>query len=82
MAFSVVSAVSAHAETTADSSSTLSPLVVTATSTSVSVADSLSSVTVINREEIKAQQAQEISELLAAQPGVDISSNGGYGKDH
>lgn len=80
MAFSVVSAVSAHAETTADSSSTLSPLVVTATSTSVSVADSLSSVTVINREEIKAQQAQEISELLAAQPGVDISSNGGYGK--
>ena len=80
MALSVVSVVSAQAETTSDSSSTLSPLVVTATSTPVSTADSLFSVTVIDAEEVNAQQAQQITELLAAQPGVDVSSNGGYGK--
>lgn len=80
MALSVVSVVSAQAQTTDNPSFILSPLVVTATATPVSVADSLSSVTVINHEEIKAQQAQEMSELLTAQPGVDVSSNGGYGK--
>ena len=80
VALSVISAATAHADSVSDQSAILSPLVITATLTPVSVADSLSSVTVIDREEIIAQQAQEISELLAAQPGVDISSNGGYGK--
>lgn len=80
VALSLVSAISAYADTSSNSSLTLPPLVVTATSTPMSVADSLASVTVISREDVKTQQAQEISELLAAQPGVDVSSNGGYGK--
>ncbi len=80
VALSLVSAISAYADISSNSSFILPPLVVTATSTPVSVADSLASVTVISREDVKAQQAQEISELLAAQPGVDVSSNGGYGK--
>ncbi|MCB5161696.1 TonB-dependent receptor domain-containing protein [Marinomonas algarum] len=78
---SALPAMSVNAES--DSSSTdmtLQPLVVTATSTPIKVADSLSSVTVITKEEIEAQQAYEMSELLAGQPGVDVSSNGGYGK--
>lgn len=80
MALSFVSAAVAQAQTTANQTFTLSPLVVTATSTPIRVADSLASVTVISQKEIHVQQAQEISELLAAQPGVDVSSNGGYGK--
>lgn len=80
VALSVISTGAVHANSVSDQSTLLSPLVITATLTPVSVSDSLSSVTVIDREEIIAQQAQEMSELLAAQPGVDVSSNGGYGK--
>ena len=76
MVFSFVLVTAVHA----DQTTILQPLVITATSTAVSVADSLASVTVISSEEIDTQQAQEMSELLAGQPGVDVSSNGGYGK--
>ncbi len=64
----------------ADDSQTLAQLVVTATTTEVTQAQSLTSVTVIDQQDIDKQQPHEITELLAAQPGVDIVTNGGYGK--
>ncbi|NLQ17979.1 TonB-dependent receptor [Marinomonas sp. M1K-6] len=75
-----MSAISAHADSASTSSLTLSPLVVTATSTEQNQADSLVSVTVIDTDSVKKQQPQELSELLASQPGIDIVTNGGYGK--
>ncbi|TDR15459.1 vitamin B12 transporter [Marinomonas communis] len=59
---------------------TLSQLVVTATTTEQTTAKSLTSVTVIDKKTLQAQQPQELSEVLAGQPGIDIVSNGGYGK--
>jgi len=59
---------------------TLSQLVVTATTTEQTSAKSLTSVTVIDKKTLQAQQPQELSEVLAGQPGIDIVSNGGYGK--
>lgn len=64
----------------AEDAANLSKLVVTATTTQVTEAQSLTSVTVIDKADIEKQQPQEITELLAAQPGVDIVTNGGYGK--
>ncbi|CUB03202.1 Outer membrane cobalamin receptor protein [Marinomonas fungiae] len=64
----------------AQETTNLSKLVVTATTTEVTEAQSLTSVTVISKDDIKKQQPHEITELLAAQPGIDIVTNGGYGK--
>lgn len=64
----------------AEETTNLSTLVVTATTTEVTEAESLTSVTVIDKADIEKQQPQEITELLAAQPGIDIVTNGGYGK--
>ena len=58
----------------------LTQLVVTATTTEQSAAKSLTSVTVIDKETLQNQQPQELSEILAGQPGIDIVTNGGYGK--
>ncbi len=66
--------------TQSNENSIVLPLVVTATSTPVSAADSLASTTVIDAQTIEKQQPQELTELLAGQPGVDLSTNGGYGK--
>lgn len=55
-------------------------VVVTATTTEMTEAESLTSVSVIDKETIEKQQPQEITELLAGQPGIDIVTNGGYGK--
>ena len=55
-------------------------IIVTATRTAQAVAKTLSSVTVITREDIERLQAQSVQELLRGIPGVSISSNGGLGK--
>jgi vitamin B12 transporter len=55
-------------------------MVVTPTRTSRTVDSSLSSVTVIDDQEMRRQSPTEMSELLRAQPGVDVTSNGSYGK--
>ncbi|TYL47828.1 TonB-dependent receptor [Marinomonas sp. IMCC 4694] len=80
VALSIVSVPSLHANNSPTTSFTLSPLVVTATTTEQNQADSLVSVTVIDRDAVNKQQPQELSELLASQPGIDIVTNGGYGK--
>ncbi len=55
-------------------------MVVTPTRTSRTADSSLASVTVIDDEELREQSPTEMSELLRAQPGVDVISNGSYGK--
>jgi len=55
-------------------------VVVTATRTSQSIEDALSSVTVITRADIQARQATSVQELLTGEAGVQISNNGGLGK--
>lgn len=60
---------------------TINPIVVTPTLTSRTVDESLSSVTVIDRERIDRQQPRELSDLLRGQPGIDLTTNGAFGKN-
>lgn len=66
---------SAHAEP-AD----LEQMLVTATRTDTSVTDSLSSVSVISREDIERYDYRTLAEALNNLPGVVISNTGGLGK--
>lgn len=58
----------------------LNPVVVTPTLSAQTVEESLSSVTVIDREQLDRQQPRELSDILRGQPGLDIQTNGSYGK--
>lgn len=58
----------------------LDPIVVTATLGPKTVGESLSSVTVIEKDDIRRQQPAEFRDLLDAQPGVNVVSDGSYGK--
>lgn len=58
----------------------LNPMVVTPSLTERTVDDTLASVSVIDRESIRRQQPREFSELLRSRPGVDVVSNGPFGK--
>ncbi len=60
---------------------TLSPIVVTATRNAQTVDDSLAAVTVITREDIERTQAKDLQELLSGRPGIDMTNNGGRGKN-
>ncbi|NMT63585.1 TonB-dependent receptor domain-containing protein [Marinobacter orientalis] len=60
--------------------SALDPIVVTATLGPKTVGESLSSVTVIDKEDIDRQQPAEFQDILRAQPGVNVVSDGSYGK--
>lgn len=64
-----------------DASVRINPIVVTPTLTARTVDDSLSSVTVIDRENLDKQQPRELSEVLRGQPGVDLTTSGPYGKN-
>lgn len=57
----------------------LEPVVVTATRVEQRVSDTLSDVSVIDREQIEAAGQSTLTELLARQPGVQMSGNGGAG---
>lgn len=60
--------------------SELDPIVVTATLGPETVGESLSSVTVIDQDTIRRQQPAEFRDLLRAQPGINVVSDGSYGK--
>lgn len=64
----------------ADESTDLNPLVVTATLAPRTADDSLASVTVIDGATLRRQDPTSIAELLRGQPGVDFASNGSFGK--
>jgi len=59
---------------------TLAPLIVTANRTAQTIDQSLSSVTLITREEIERLQPASITDLLRSRAGIDITSSGSFGK--
>jgi vitamin B12 transporter len=67
-------------ETSPEQNNELDPIVVTATLGPRTVGESLSSVTVIDQETIRKQNPRDINDLIIGQPGVDITTNGSYGK--
>ncbi len=71
-------AVAAQSET--EEADKLDPIVVTATLGPETTGESLSSVTVISKEDIERLQPTEFTELLRGQPGVNLVSSGSYGK--
>ncbi|SEK56459.1 TonB-dependent receptor domain-containing protein [Halomonas daqiaonensis] len=58
----------------------LNPMVVTATLAPRTADQSLSSVTVIDEAAFRRQDPASITDVLRGQPGVDVSTNGSYGK--
>lgn len=78
--FLPLSAFAQSNESSSASPSPQDPIVVTATLGPKTVGESLSSVTVINQDSIRQQQPAELKDLLDAQPGLSVISNGGYGK--
>ncbi|WP_298232890.1 TonB-dependent receptor [uncultured Azohydromonas sp.] len=58
----------------------LEAVVVSATRTPTRVADALAEVTVIERAQIEAAGSRTLPEVLASQPGMQFSANGGLGK--
>ena len=58
----------------------LDPVLVTATRTESRVSDLVAEVTVIDRAAIERATGRTLTELLARQPGLQVSANGGLGK--
>lgn len=58
----------------------LNPITVTATRAPRTADDTLASVTVIDEATIRQQDPIEITDLLRGQPGVNVNSNGSFGK--
>lgn len=58
----------------------LNPVVTTANQTERTWDRTLSSISLVGREDIDRQQPQQIAELLRARPGIDVISNGPFGK--
>ena len=58
----------------------MSLVVITATRTAERASDLLNDITVLDRSAIEASGAATLPELLAAQPGIELVSNGGLGK--
>jgi len=58
----------------------LDPVLVTATRQATRVSETLADVTVIQREDIEKASGSSAVELIARQPGIQLSNNGGLGK--
>lgn len=58
----------------------LDPVVVTPALVSRTTEASLSSVTVVDEQQLRDQQPVDIADILRGQPGVDTASNGSFGK--
>ncbi|MAR73288.1 MULTISPECIES: TonB-dependent receptor [unclassified Halomonas] len=67
-------------EPTTEPATELDPLVVSATLSPRTASQSLSSVSVIDEEALRRRDPVSITDALRGQPGVDISTNGGFGK--
>lgn len=66
--------------TQASATQNLDPVVVTATRQPTRISDSLADVTVLERSDIEKASGSSTLELLARQPGLQLSNNGGAGK--
>lgn len=62
-------------------SRTLNPVVVTAALAPRTAEQSLSSVTLLNEATLRRQDPVSITDLFRGQPGVDVSTNGSFGKN-
>lgn len=58
----------------------LNPLTVTATRAPRTADETLASVTVLNEATLRRHDPTSVTDLLRGQPGVNVSSNGGFGK--
>lgn len=67
--------------TDTDESLRLNPLVVTATLTPRTADQSLASVTVLDEATLRRQDPVSLTDLLRGQPGVDVTTNGAFGKN-
>jgi vitamin B12 transporter len=76
----VVSVICAFAPSAQAQPPTLDTVFVTASRTPTRVADTLADVTVLEREDIQRAPQSTLVELLAAQPGLEYSQNGGMGQ--
>lgn len=63
-----------------DSVINLDPVVVSASLTPTTASDSLASVTVIDEQTLRRRDPVSLTDVLRGQPGVDVSTNGGFGK--
>ncbi|WP_192037174.1 TonB-dependent receptor [Halomonas sp. YLGW01] len=64
-----------------ESEQTLAPMVVTASLAPQTADQSLASVTILDEADLRRQDPKDITDILRAQPGVDVSSSGGFGKN-
>ncbi|MDB1122705.1 TonB-dependent receptor plug domain-containing protein [Vibrio algarum] len=80
IAAAVASLVSAPSLTFAQSSSDIETVVVTANRFEQPIQNTIAPVEVVTKEEIDAMQAKSMAEVLRRLPGIQISSNGGYGQ--
>jgi len=76
MAAASLTAIPAYAQTNNE----LEPVVVTATRTAQTADQTITPVTVITEKDIQKSGANSMFELLQGQPGVTMTSSGGYGK--
>lgn len=60
---------------------TLNPVVVTAALAPRTADETLSSVTVLDEAALRRQDPTSVTDLLRGQPGVDVTSNGSFGKN-
>ncbi|MCU0258633.1 MAG: TonB-dependent receptor [Solirubrobacteraceae bacterium] len=58
----------------------LEQVTVTATRTPTRVSDAVAEVTVLEREDVERATGRTLAELLAREPGLQVSANGGLGK--
>ncbi|MCC5900422.1 MAG: TonB-dependent receptor [Halomonas sp.] len=70
-----------QATAVSSSEAALNPVVVTAALAPRTANESLASVTVLNKDTLRRQDPVSITDLLRGQPGVDVSSNGSFGKN-
>ena len=73
-------ALPAFAASAADPATELDEVLVTATSTEISLRDSLSPAQVIDRAQIERSQATSLQQLLAGRAGINLTNTGGLGK--
>lgn len=74
-------AAQAQSDTVTDDADSLNPVVVTAALAPRTADQSLSSVTVLDEATLRRQDPTSITDLLRGQPGVDVTSNGSFGKN-
>ncbi|MFX5494334.1 TonB-dependent receptor plug domain-containing protein, partial [Acinetobacter baumannii] len=58
---------------------TMHPVIITANRVEQRVQDTLADVTVVDREQIETAAQSTLTELLARQPGIQMTSQGGPG---